>query len=156
MRAIYLDLDGVFADFSSAVSLLDYTTNPAKAWGIIDKVPHFFSTLDKLEGAKEFYDTLAGIKGVFLSVLTALPQRTNNLVTAAQDKRDWFAKNICPLIPVICTDGWAGKSFYAEPGAILIDDSLRNIEDWVANGGTGIHHTSIHNTLKELKYLGLV
>ena len=38
---------------------------------------------------------------------------------------------------------------------ILIDDRKSNIEEWRANGGIGILHTSATDTISQLKKLGL-
>jgi hypothetical protein len=37
---------------------------------------------------------------------------------------------------------------------LLIDDYLKNIQEWETAGGIGIHHTNISKTLAELKRLG--
>jgi hypothetical protein len=37
---------------------------------------------------------------------------------------------------------------------LLIDDYIKNIHEWEAMGGIGVHHTSPSNTLAELKRLG--
>ena len=37
---------------------------------------------------------------------------------------------------------------------ILIDDYIKNIREWQAAGGTGIHHTDVRKTISELKRLG--
>ena len=37
---------------------------------------------------------------------------------------------------------------------ILIDDYIKNINEWEAKGGIGIHHTNIGKTIGELKRLG--
>jgi hypothetical protein len=36
----------------------------------------------------------------------------------------------------------------------LIDDYLKNIKEWEAAGGIGIHHTSPNNTISQLKRNG--
>ena len=38
--------------------------------------------------------------------------------------------------------------------AILIDDHIKNIKEWQAAGGFGIHHTSAANTIAKLKKMG--
>ena len=37
---------------------------------------------------------------------------------------------------------------------ILIDDYIKNIKEFNAKGGIGIHHTDTGKTLRELKNLG--
>ena len=45
------------------------------------------------------------------------------------------------------------KNTKDEPN-VLIDDYIKNIKEWEAKGGIGIHHTSVPKTLNELKRLG--
>jgi len=45
------------------------------------------------------------------------------------------------------------KGMFAFEGSVLIDDRIKNIESWEANGGIGILHTSAAETIKELKTL---
>jgi len=37
---------------------------------------------------------------------------------------------------------------------VLIDDHSKNIGEWEAQGGIGIHHTSVNRTITKLKKLG--
>ena len=37
---------------------------------------------------------------------------------------------------------------------VLIDDYIKNIREWEAKGGIGIHHTDVGKTINELKRLG--
>jgi hypothetical protein len=37
---------------------------------------------------------------------------------------------------------------------VLIDDYIKNIQEWENKGGIGIHHTAVPKTLNELKRLG--
>jgi hypothetical protein len=37
---------------------------------------------------------------------------------------------------------------------VLIDDYDKNIREWEAKGGIGIHHTDVGKTISELKRLG--
>ena len=45
------------------------------------------------------------------------------------------------------------KDSDGEPN-ILIDDYIKNIKEFNAKGGIGIHHTDTGKTLRELKNLG--
>jgi len=47
------------------------------------------------------------------------------------------------------------KKNYAAPNHILIDDRKSNIDEWRAEGGIGILHTSAADTIRQLKKLGL-
>ena len=37
---------------------------------------------------------------------------------------------------------------------VLVDDYIKNIKEWEAKGGIGIHHTSVPKTINDLKRLG--
>ena len=37
---------------------------------------------------------------------------------------------------------------------VLVDDHTKNIREWEAMGGIGIHHTSAERTIAKLKELG--
>jgi 5'(3')-deoxyribonucleotidase len=152
---IYLDLDGVFADFKTRfreIIKFEYETNPDQAWGVLDKQDHLFRNLPVLPGSKQMFDAIAqrAWRGYEIKFLTALPRLTGKLKTAAQDKHDWVREHLSPTAEVICTDGWRGKRAYAKPDAILIDDMQRNIDDWRDGGGIGIRHTSVEDTLIQL------
>jgi len=38
---------------------------------------------------------------------------------------------------------------------LLIDDSPRNIDDWIKVGGTGILHVTLEDTLQQMHQLGI-
>lgn len=147
---IYLDLDGVFANFDKAVlehTGFSYQSNPRSAWPVLDKIPHFFSTLEPLPGAVELFNQIANTAmayGERVAILTALPLNTNELRTAERDKKDWVAHYLSPEIDVICVPNWSYKAELANNESILLDDSARNIKAWCEKGGIGILHQPEH------------
>jgi hypothetical protein len=49
------------------------------------------------------------------------------------------------------------KQSYAKTNGepnVLIDDYIKNIGEWEAKGGIGIHHTNVSKTINKLKSLG--
>lgn len=157
MTKLYLDLDGVFADMESAVlRLTGEPYNPRTSWGVIDKIPHFFRQLDPLPGALRLFADIK--KGSLLPIefLTSSPDPTGLLHQTELDKHLWVDRHLCHTTRVNVVRGWQMKGLFAHKGSILVDDSARNIADWVACGGTGVHHTSNWNTLKELTMLGVL
>ena len=78
---IYLDLDGVFADFGGAVQKhcpgLIYQQHSKQIWEILQGIPHLFSTLDLLPNLK-IYDAVLGNDNN-VEFLTALPRATGYL-----------------------------------------------------------------------------
>lgn len=155
---IYLDLDGVFADFEKKfqqVCGFKYHENPQLAWSMLDKIDNLFYTLEPLEGAKQMFDIIMD-SGEEVKILTALPLPSGKLVTASDDKKRWVAEFLDPNIEVICATNWRHKKKYCTPGDILVDDMHRNVLEWSQVGGIGIVHTSTDSTLSTLRRLGVI
>lgn len=155
---VFLDLDGVFADFDQKVDEL--TGNKYRErhsndiWKVLDKIPNLFSQLRLIEGSLQIITMLQHHD---LEFLTALPEPTGFLVTAATDKHGWIYNNISRRIRVNTCLGGKNKWKYLEyyPGAVLIDDYDRNINLWNEHGGLGILHTDVPSTIEKLIKLGL-
>ena len=145
---LYVDLDGVFADFNRKIDELGLKRNdPHTNWPIIDKIPHFFSDLELLPDALELWDAIKIFNPV---ILTAAPKKTNQLITCVNDKVRWVHENLDSNIPVIVSDGWEGKINYLDDADILLDDMQRNIDLWDAHGGIGILHTDAKSSIDKI------
>lgn len=156
MAKLYLDLDGVFADFASAVRRYtgsDY--DPKSSWQKIDKIPRFFQMLYPLSGALRLYDTIKHNSRLPIEFLTSSPDPTGFLHSVVSDKIIWVRKYLDRDAAINVVRGWEQKALFAQPGCILVDDSWRNIRDFVNCGGAGVHHTSNYNTLQELGMMGV-
>lgn len=156
MRRIYLDLDGVLADFyghARAILGAEYPTDDtAAAWRRLSAVPHLYRSLPPLQGAVALYRALAA-SGRRLAVLTALPHPTGHLMTAPRDKRAWVARHLSATLQVITVSHGEEKAVFAAPEALLIDDSARNLSAWEAAGGMGFLHRSCSETSSALAQL---
>ncbi len=147
MTKIYLDLDGVFADFDAAV--IGIQKEPKSVfWKKVQDVPEFFYSLKPMPSAKIMFDIIYDytlIHNIPVEILTALPRRTKHLVTAAHDKERWVAKHLSDKVVVNCADGWYNKTKWVAKDHILLDDTARNIDAWCNEGGMGIHHAGDWN-----------
>jgi hypothetical protein len=150
----YLDLDGVMADFDSVVKSKypDYVSKTGmwmpedKFFPLMKENPDCFKHLPLTQDAMELWEFL---KPYDVKILTAYPKM---FPYVAEHKKEWVAKNICPKVEVITTMGQY-KQVYSNPMSILIDDSGRNIGQWVARGGIGVMHYCATETIAYLKEL---
>jgi 5'-nucleotidase len=149
-RRLYLDLDGVMADFDRAYQER-FGTHPrqdddAVLWARIDSCPEFFAEMHPCEGALDFFNSIRHLHPV---ILTACPK--TGYAHAARHKIGWVRKHLCREAIVLPVMGGINKPlFMHKPGDILIDDYRRNIEAWRADGGIGILHRNWAVTRAEL------
>jgi 5'(3')-deoxyribonucleotidase len=161
MKTIFLDMDGVVADFDKyANEILGYSTPggkryPLEDWAKISANPRFYRHLDLCPYADLLVNTvwkLAKQHGYEVKFLTAVP-RANDVPYCFQDKVEWAKENF-PEIPV-----WFGpyshdKQVHCRPGDVLIDDRDDNINDWNSAGGIGIlHQGDVTRTIDQLRQL---
>jgi 5'-nucleotidase len=147
---LYLDLDGVMADFDghfrqvygkSTKSVSDDTM-----WSLINSTPTFFYDLPLMSGAREFFNDISFLN---VSILTACPK--SNYKETALQKKAWVRKNLSETVNVITMLGGKNKGLFMQhPGDILIDDFQENCDAWDELGGISIRHTSFVNTRKIL------
>jgi 5'-nucleotidase len=154
-RRIFLDLDGVMADFDAHFPALFGVTHRGMLdddmWAFINSHPSYFRDMPPCEGALEFF---ARIKVLDPIILTACP-RSNYANTAIQ-KREWVREHLSPDLTVLPVMGGKNKPlFMHEPGDILIDDFERNTTAWSKHGGVAILHTDFKSTEAMLYNLGV-
>lgn len=156
---LYVDLDGVLADFDSAAQEIlgtdnhykyDFIWGPEVYWKKLHAKGDFFKSLNKMPDAMALW---VAIKHLKPTILTALPKTDSERV--ALQKRDWVVKNFHP-IPDVITCKTVEKPTYCTPGDILIDDRAVNRDAWMAKGGTYIIHSSARDTIATLRALGII
>lgn len=148
---IYLDLDGVMADFDKfflqEFGVESHKVEDDHMWRMINGYGDFFGSLPLCEDALDFYED---IEGLDITVLTACPK--TNYQMAARSKRQWVYKHISSDLPVIPMLGGKNKTlFMHKPGDILIDDFEKNCIPWKENGGIPILHKNFTDTRNQLR-----
>lgn len=148
---LYLDLDGVMADFDAhfpAVFGLDHRSMADDAmWQTINAHPSYFRDMPPCPGAIEFYREIAHLDPI---VLTACPR--TNYANAAQQKRAWVYQHLGSHVTVLPVMGGHNKPLFMHaPGDILIDDFEKNTRAWDAAGGVAILHRGFASTRHELR-----
>jgi len=155
---IHLDLDGVLADFETGFkkhtgrATSSFTSNN-EFWKFAQTFDNLYADLPMMWDARYLMENVRDISreyGYTIEILTALPS-VEKMPFAEINKRYWVKRH-CPKDWKFKTGPFAvDKQKHAKPGDILIDDKLRNIDQWIAAGGIGIHHTSAIESVKQLK-----
>lgn len=151
---IYLDMDGVLADFDQRYIEL-FGVAPKKvrdeAWGInwtkFIQGNHF-SDLPWYPGGKELFEFVHNT-GIHYQILSSSGGNTHHEEVERQ-KKHWLTQNNI-LAPVNIVPGKEHKAKYATPSRLLIDDKPSIIDSFVKSGGLGIIHTDLKSTLKTLQ-----
>ena len=153
----FIDMDGVLCDHDLQSRAFDVkiekdaNSDSGIAYDISDYPEKFFRTMPPMTDLHLFQDYLKGIDRDRVHILTAVPKRRTSALSVFDEKRDWI-KEYFPFIKssnihIVFREH---KQFFVENQAhgILIDDNKRNINDWRARGGIGIHHKSALSSIK--------
>ena len=159
MTTLYLDMDGVVADFDEYAARtlgipLSQGIYPNEVWYKLATNSRLYRDLIKTPYADELVfqcSIIAKQQGYELKFLTAVP-KGNDVPWAFYDKVIW-AQKYFPGIPVMFGPFSKDKYVHCQPGDILIDDRTSNIEEWRVAGGLGILHKDFNDTLAQLSKL---
>lgn len=161
MRHLFLDMDGVVADFDTAVKIIlgysqePFTRYPDEDWRKILDYPRFYRDLPLCANALDLVTHslhIAHHNQMEVKFLTAIP-KDNDFPWAFTDKVEW-ARKYFPNIPVWFGPYSQDKQHHAKTGDVLIDDRISNIQEWNNAGGIGIlHRGDVYATLQKLKEL---
>ena len=147
---LFLDLDGVLADFDRGVQAVTGQrpeTLPLKAmWRALARAPGFFETLEFMQDAEALWRFCAAHHP---TILTGLPLGA----WAPEQKRRWVARMLGAHVPVI-TCMSREKARWSGPGHVLVDDRASTRAAWEAAGGVFIHHTDAATSIAALRRLG--
>ena len=154
---IYVDMDGVLADFFG-----DWKKLIGKDWRTIKDIgpalqkirdtEDFWLNLPMTSNAKNLLNLIKNVKGNYKILSSPLPDDPNS----EPHKREWIKKNLSFFPPqdVIITFDKAkfAKQQDGTPN-ILIDDYGVNIQKWEAAGGVGFKHKDhkFERTAKNIK-----
>jgi nicotinic acid mononucleotide adenylyltransferase len=159
---VYLDMDGVLADFFGGVEKLygvshwkeltaDKTKDLKKE--VIDRITgtDFFATLPKFPTADGLIDLVKKFTGGTFSINTS-PLRGDH-ENSGKYKKVWISNNIETPAEIVVT---GRKETYAKDKAsgtpnILIDDRPVNIQKWQAAGGYGILYQANRDQLNKVQ-----
>ena len=148
---LFLDLDGVLADFDAGVKVVTGRRPeelPLKTmWAALAKAPAFFDTLEFMHDAEALWRFC---EPHHPTILTGLPLGK----WAPAQKKRWVARMLGAHVPIV-TCMSREKPRWSGPGHVLVDDRASAREGWEAKGGTFIHHVSAERSIAALRALGL-
>lgn len=148
-RQLYLDCDGVLADFDRGAEavlgvpprVFEERHGRARFWARLAQSPDFFSRLPLMPGATRLF---AAVRHLHPVILTGLPRGD----WAAAQKVRWAAHHFPGTRIITCLA--ADKRDHCSAGDVLVDDTLKYRHLWEDAGGIFVHHQAVDATLKEL------
>jgi hypothetical protein len=149
MPRLFLDADGVLADFDEgAKMLLGMTPRQFEArhgrrefWRRIASAKNFYGSLPEMPDARLLFDAVEHLQP---TILTGLPLGR----WAAPQKVEWAAEHF-PGVPII-TCMARDKHKHMKPGDVLVDDRENHRAAYESAGIVFVHHRSAADSLKQL------
>jgi len=155
---VYVDMDGVIADFFTALAEFR-KVNHWKDQGEITldtsikelRGTNFFETLPVFPFAKKLVDLVKSYTGGDYYINTS-PLR-DDLENSRKYKTKWLEKHDFKPNDIIVTKRKESYAVDKQTGIpnILIDDRPKNLEKWVARGGIGIRYQANEDSLDLIK-----
>jgi hypothetical protein len=152
---LFLDCDGVLADFESAAErifamptrLAHEKLTPHRFWHTLRNHPNFYGSLPLMPDAMTLFNAVRHLNPI---ILTGCPVGG----WAEPQKHAWAAHHFPGTKIITCMA--RDKRLHMHSGEILVDDTLKHRHLWEEAGGIFVHHTSAADTLRELSSLGLL
>jgi hypothetical protein len=147
---LYLDCDGVLADFERAATDLlglpprrfEKRYGLAEFWRRLERHPNFYGTLPPMPDATILFDAVRHLNPI---ILTGLPRGD----WAAPQKVRWAAEHFPGTRIITCLA--ADKRRHARDGDILVDDTLKYRTLWTGAGGVFVHHRDARSSIARLE-----
>ena len=146
---LFLDADGVLADFDQGVRRLlgtspkQYIAKHGRGvfWKHLARAKNFYGSLPEMRDARLLFD---GVRHLQPTILTGLPLGR----WAAPQKVQWAAEHF-PGVPIV-TCMAADKHKHMHPGDVLVDDREKHRAAYEAAGVVFVHHRNAEDSLRHL------
>jgi hypothetical protein len=148
-RRLFLDADGVLADFDEGARRLfgmephafEEQHGRREFWRRIAGARNFYGSLPEMPDARLLFDA---VKHLEPTILTGLPVGN----WAAPQKVEWAAEHF-PGVPII-TCMARDKAKHMKPGDVLVDDRENHRAAYEAAGVVFIHHKNAADSIRQL------
>jgi len=149
---LFLDCDGVLADFDAAAAGLfgmpadrfQSRHGNREFWKRIQREPDFYGTLPEMPDARKLFDAVKHLKP---TILTGLPIGN----WAAPQKVRWAAEHF-PGVPII-TCMARDKHRHMHEGDVLVDDRETHRQAYENAGMIFVHHRNASDSIRQLAKL---
>ena len=133
---IYIDMDGVVADFDQSIINIfgvEYNNKIAdKFWKQTCVEAEVFRRMPPIQEGLDMVNLIRETRDIcFMTSTGGLPHH----IDIAKQKLDWLQAHGLGEHPVAFCMNTKGKGQYAQPGAPLIDDRQKVCDEWNAGGG---------------------
>ena len=150
MIKLYLDMDGVLADFNKGFARIKGSEEDRVRFRKAVMEYQIFEDLDFMPDTQELLNHVSRLQQVEIEILTSMGTFDPTQGEAAKrQKMKWLNdKNIPYRANFVRTK--TEKAQYATENSILIDDSVGCISPFIRKGGHGILHTNSSETISIL------
>jgi 5' nucleotidase, deoxy (Pyrimidine), cytosolic type C protein (NT5C) len=146
---LFLDCDGVLADFDAGVKALlgmsaaefEKRHNIREFWKRLARADGFYAQLPEMPDAQQLFEAVRHLKP---TILTGLPLGK----WAAPQKEDWAAEHF-PGVPIITTMA-RDKHLHMDPGDVLVDDREKHRPAYEEAGVMFVHHLNAADSIRQL------
>ena len=154
---IFMDLDGVLVDLRKGLSekvgkKLDFIHSDEFVTIFKNYVHNlsfghavqFWAELPPTEGYLELWQSVKYYKPLILTSVS-------NKLPAIYGKELWCRKYLeIDSSRIFCSKNSKEKKYYASKKSLLVDDFIDNVEEFVAAGGSAIHHVETASTIEQI------
>jgi len=150
MRQLYLDCDGVLADFDKGATAIlgappkkfEERHGLGRFWQKLASAPDFYFSLPLLPDAMRLFNAVKHLDPI---ILTGLPRGN----WAASQKMRWAAEHFPGVRMITCMA--RDKRNHAKEGDVLVDDNSKFRHLWEQAGGIFVHHKNAADSIEELR-----
>lgn len=148
-RQLFLDCDGVLADFDSHVEPIfglpprqaEAKIGTEKFWAELRSRRNFYRTLPLMPDAQRLFDAVKHLDPI---ILTGCPRGG----WAEPQKMAWAAEHFPGTQIITCMS--IDKRLHMKPGDVLVDDYLKYRQRWEEAGGMFIHYSDADSAIAEI------